>query len=115
LAAAAANSGDAAPLRRSADELQTWVAVHPQDASAWALLGQAWARLGQPLRALRAEAESRVAIGDLAGAVERLRAGQRRSRSAGGADFIEVSVIDARLRDVEAKRRQAAIEERAAQ
>ena len=99
-------------LLRSADMLQTWVAVHPIDATAWALLGQTWARLKQPLRSLRADAESRLALGDLAGAADRLRAGQRRAREGGPADFIEVSVIDARLREVELQRRQAEVEER---
>jgi beta-barrel assembly-enhancing protease len=102
-------------LQRSADALQTWVALHPQDAAAWALLGQSWARLNQPLRSLRAEAESRAAIGDLSGAADRLRAGQRRARDGGAVDFIEVSVIDARLRTIEAQRRQIEAEERAAQ
>ena len=102
-------------LAQQADVLQTWVAVHPQDAAAWTLLGQTWARLNQPLRAIRAEAESRVALGDLTGAADRLRAGQRRARGGGSVDFIEVSVIDARLRDVEAQRRQITAEERAAQ
>jgi beta-barrel assembly-enhancing protease len=123
LAAAAAagvgNSGKGGPpdpaLQNGADALQTWVAVNPQDAAAWALLGQAWARLNQPLRSLRAEAESHAAIGDLSGAADRLRAGQRRAREGGAVDFIEVSVIDARLRDIEAQRRQLEAEERAAQ
>ena len=41
--------------------------------------------LGQQLRALRADAEARAALGDLTGAIDRLRAGQRLARSAGGA------------------------------
>ena len=99
-------------LQRSADVLQTWVAVHPIDATAWSLLGQTWARLNQPLRSLRADAESRVAIGDFSGAADRLRAGQRRAREGGAADFIDVSVIDARLRDVEAQRRRIEAEDK---
>ena len=110
LALAGGASGAAA--KRSADELQTWVTAHPRDAAAWGLLGQLWGQLGQPLRGLRAEAESRLALGDLMGAVDRLRAGQRLARSGQSADFIEASVIDARLRDVEALRRQLAAEER---
>jgi beta-barrel assembly-enhancing protease len=100
-------------LVASADMLQTWVALHPADATAWALLGQNWARLAQPLRSIRAEAESRLALGDVTGAADRLRAGQRRAREGGKVDFIEASVIDARLRDVEAQRRQLEAEERA--
>jgi hypothetical protein len=48
----------------------------------------------------------------MAGAVDRLRAGQRMARSAEASDFIEASVIDARLRDIEAQRRQMMAEER---
>ncbi|HJV63357.1 MAG TPA: M48 family metalloprotease [Albitalea sp.] len=104
--------GDEAHLKHSAEDLQTWVSAHATDAEAWSLLGQVWGRLGQPLRSLRAEAESRWALGDLTGAVDRLRAGQRLARSGGSVDFIEASVIDARLRDIEAQRRQLAAEER---
>ena len=100
-------------LQRSADVLQTWVALYPKDSTAWTLLGQTWSRLNQPLRSLRADAESRVALGDFSGAADRLRAGQRRARESGPVDFIEASVIDARLRDVEVQRRQIEAEERA--
>lgn len=102
-----------AALKRNVDPLQTWLALHPRDAAAWTLLGQAWGRLGQPLRAMRAEAEVRLALGDLNGAADRLRAAQRSVRAGGNIDFIEASVIDARLRDVEGQRRQIAADERA--
>ncbi len=92
-------------LQRSAESLQTWVATHPQDAAAWKTLAQVWARLAQPLRALRADAEAQLANGDLPGAIERLRAAQRLARSGGPTDFIEASVVDARLRAIEAERR----------
>jgi predicted Zn-dependent protease len=96
-------------LQQRASELQTWVAVHPLDSLAWTVLSQSQERLGQPLRAIRADAESRVALGDLNGAADRLRAGQRRARGGGvgAVDFIDVSVIDARLRDVEILRKQS--------
>ena len=103
--AAEAGGSDAAALQRSAEALQTWVANNPRDAVAWRTLGQVWARLGQPLRELRAEAEAHLAEGDLQGAVERLRAAQRLARSGVATDFIESSVIDSRLRDIEAQRR----------
>ncbi|MEP7295688.1 MAG: M48 family metalloprotease [Burkholderiales bacterium] len=105
-AALAGASPDSTTVKQSADQLQTWVATHPRDALAWTALSQSQERLGQPLRALRSDAESRVALGDFDGAVERLHAGQRRARSGGSVDFIDVSVIDARLRDVELLRRQ---------
>jgi predicted Zn-dependent protease len=108
----ALSSRDDAALRHQADELQTRVALAPSDATAWAMLGQTQERLGRPLRALRAQAESRYAVGDLSGALDRLRAGQRQVRGGGGVDFIEASVIDARLRDIEAERRQLAADMR---
>jgi predicted Zn-dependent protease len=104
-------SSDALAKQR-ADELQTWVAGHPNDAEAWSVLGQLWGRLGQKLRSLRADAESRHALGDLGGAIERLRAGQRMAHSGAGTDFIEASVIDARLRDIEGQRKQILADEK---
>ena len=104
--AAATPAPDNALLKQHTDQLQTWVATHPRDSLAWTALSQLEERLAQPLRAVRADAESRVALGDLSGAVDRLQAGQRRARSGGSVDFIDVSVIDARLRDVEILRRQ---------
>ena len=115
LAAAPAGLAGAALLKPRAEELQTWVTVHPQDAEAWALLAQTWSRVNQPLRALRAEAESRLAVGDIVGALDRLRAAQRNVRTGVTSDFIEASVVDARLRDIEGLRRQLTAEERAAQ
>ena len=106
-------SPDSAPLKARASELQTWVALHADDSLAWSALGQTWARLGLPLRSLRAEAESRYALGDLLGAADRLRAGQRLARSGGPVDFIDASVIDSRLRDIEAQRRQLLAEKQA--
>ena len=100
-------------LKQRAEVLRTWVATRPRDALAWTALGQVEERLGQPLRAVRADAESRVALGDLSGAVDRLQAGQRRARSGGAVDFIDVSVIDARLRDVESQIRQQKADEKA--
>lgn len=98
-------AGGEAALRHSAEELQTRVAVQASDATAWATLGRLWAKLNQPLRALRAEGESVYVLGDLRGAIDRLRAGQRAARPGNPSDFIEVSVIDARLRDIQAQLR----------
>ena len=100
-------------LRQRASDLQTWVAVNPRDSLAWTALAQIDERLGLPLRAVRADAESRVALGDLSGAADRLRAGQRRARSGGAVDFIDVSVIDARLRDIEVQRKKNEVDEKA--
>jgi predicted Zn-dependent protease len=106
--------GADAALREALESLQTWVAEHRQDATAWLLLAQASDALGLQLRALRAQAEARAAVGDLGAAIDRLRAAQGRSRSAAvGEDFIEASIIDTRLRELQAQRRQEAAELRA--
>lgn len=102
----------AAVLRGSTEALQTWVAEKPQDAAAWDLLSSCSHALGLNLRAMRAAAEARAVVGDLTGAIDRLRAAQQQSRSATGQDFIEASVIDARLRQFTAQRRQIALEAR---
>ena len=102
-----------AGLRSSLEALQTWVAAHPRDAMAWMLLGTTADALGLRLRALRAQAESRWLLGDLTGAMDRLRTGRTLARSgAAGQDFIEVSIIDARLRELENLRRQQLAEQR---
>jgi len=92
-------------LQRSVETLQTWVAEHPRDVLAWTLLAQCAEPLGQKLRAIRAEAEAHAAQGDLIGAIDRFRAGQKLTR-AGKLDFVEASIIDARLRELEAERRE---------
>jgi predicted Zn-dependent protease len=100
-------------LRQSTETLQTWVAGHPRDAHAWLMLGNTAEALGLRLRALRAQAESRVLVGDLRGAMDRLRSGRQLARNGvAGQDFIEVSIIDARLRELENQRRQLAAEQR---
>jgi len=91
--------------REVADELQTWVSLNPKDVLAWSQLGLLWEKLEQPLRAVRAQGEARYAMGDLSGAIDRMRSGLRQSRSQ-GADPVEASVIDARLRTMLYERRQ---------
>ena len=105
--------GSNAALRPSGEALQTWLAEHRDDASAWQLLAQTSHRQGLKLRALRAEAEAQAALGNLPGAIDRLRAGQQLARQGGVVpDFIESSVIDARLRDLLAQRRELLAEQR---
>ena len=109
-AAAAPDTKEA--LHRNADALQTWVSLHRLDAPAWRQLSLTWTALDQPLRAVRADAESQYALGDLPGAIERLRAGQRMTRASDRPDYIEASVIDARLRDITAEMRAIIAEQR---
>ncbi|MCL4696493.1 MAG: M48 family metalloprotease [Burkholderiaceae bacterium] len=122
----------AAAVRTSTEALQTWLSEHPQDAPAWQLLAGTAEALGQKLRAMRASAEAQAALGDLTGAIDRLRAAQAMARGAlsggagggaGGAagsagpaagsfDFIDASIVDTRLRQLLEERRQLANEAR---
>ncbi|MDO9404072.1 MAG: M48 family metalloprotease [Polaromonas sp.] len=96
-----------------AERLQTWVSNHPKDAAAWQLLAVAYGNRNQPVRAIRADAEARVAQLDYTGALDRLRAAQTMMRNApGAADFVEGSIIDARLRQVDSLAKQQAIDEK---
>lgn len=99
----------------AAQRLQTWVALHPRDATAWQLLASADAAQGKPLRAIRAEAEAQVARLDYAAAMDRLKAaqdlGRRMAREGSlGGDHIEASIIDTRTRQVELLLREQALE-----
>jgi predicted Zn-dependent protease len=110
----ASPGGDAhaGPLRASTEALQTWLAEHPNDGAAWELLAGTADALGLKLRAMRAGAEARAVVGDLTGAIDRLRAAQSVARTPQAQDFIEASVIDARLRQLTALRRQLALDAR---
>ena len=102
-----------AAMRASTEALQTWLAEHPQDGAAWERLAGTADALGQRLRSLRAAAEARAVLGDLPGAIDRFRVAQQAARSASGQqEFIEASVIDARLRQLVAQRRELQLEAR---
>ncbi len=99
----------------AAQRLQTWVTLHPRDATAWQLLAQAHGAQGQGVRAIRAEAEAQVASLDYAAAMDRFKAAQelvRRMSREGtlGSDHIEASIIDTRARQVESLLREQALE-----
>ncbi|MBL8306418.1 MAG: M48 family metalloprotease [Rubrivivax sp.] len=115
-AALALRSSDAAAataaLAASNEQLQVWVAEHGQDAAAWEVLAATFEARGFKLRSMRAGAEARFALGDLNGAIDRLRAAQGLSRTPAGQDFIEASVIDSRLRTISNQRRQLIAEMR---
>lgn len=85
--------------------LQIWLVQNPQDALAWQWLASIYASQDQSLRALRAQAESQIAIFDYSGAQDRLKAAQDRVRGIGLsntlADNIDASIIDTRLRQIE--------------
>jgi predicted Zn-dependent protease len=93
----------------AAQRLQTWVATQPRDATAWQVLASAYAAQGQPVRAVRAEAEARVAQLDYTAALDRFKAAQDLVRKGAG-DHIEASIIDTRTRQVESVLREQALE-----
>lgn len=97
--------------------LQNWVNNHPRDAVAWQLLATAYGQQGQTLRAIRADAESRVAQLDYGAARDRFRAAQDVIRSgrdggAGANSYIEASIIDTRAREIDQLLREQALEEK---
>jgi predicted Zn-dependent protease len=66
------------------------------------MLAVAYGQQNQSVRAIRADAESRVAQRDYQGALDRLRAAQGLMRSQpGSADYVEASIIDTRTRQVD--------------
>lgn len=92
-------------------QLQTWVALHPRDATAWQLLSSAYTAQGHALRAIRADAEAQVAWLDYGAAMDRFKAAQELVRKGGaGNDHIEASIIDTRARQVELLLREQALE-----
>jgi predicted Zn-dependent protease len=95
------------------DRLITWVTVHPKDDAAWQLLAVAYGNQNQSVRAIRADAEGRVAQLDYTGALERFRAAQTMIRSnPGSADFVEGSIIDTRARQLDSLVKEQALQDK---
>jgi predicted Zn-dependent protease len=83
--------------------LRSWVLDHPRDALGWQLLSRVHDAQGHPLRARRAQAEARVAHGDVPAALEILRAAQALPKEVQQQDALEQAVIHSRLRDLTAR------------
>jgi predicted Zn-dependent protease len=97
-------SKEAKQVSQSVQNLQTWVAKNPTDAPAWQLLASSYHAAGQPLRAIRADAEAQVALLDYTAALDRFKAAQdmvRNGSGAAGRDYMEESIIDVRTRQVQ--------------
>ncbi len=99
------------------ERLQTWVSTHPRDAMAWQLLATAQGQQGQTLRAIRSDAESRVAQLDYAAARDRFKAAQDLMRSgrdtgSGASAHIDGSIIDTRTREIDQLLREQALQEK---
>ena len=100
-------------LAHAAQALQVWLAKQPWDALAWHWLASVYAAQNQGLRALRAQAEERVAQLDYAGALDRLKAAQERvgaDAQNSSAKHIDASIIDTRRRQIESLLREQALD-----
>jgi predicted Zn-dependent protease len=108
----ALQAGQGARLSAVTQQLQTWVAAHPEDSLAWQSLASTYTAQTQPLRALRAEAEARAAHLDYVGALDRLKAaqGQLAGSTKSNADHIDASIIDTRRRQIEALLKEQTLE-----
>jgi predicted Zn-dependent protease len=98
-------------LDAAQDRLQTWVAEHPLDATAWQLLATTYSAQGRVVNAIRAQAEVNVAQLDYPAALVRFKAAQDVVRKGTPAvDHIEASIVDTRARQVESVIREQALE-----
>jgi predicted Zn-dependent protease len=100
----------------AAQEMSQWLTLQPRDASAWLVLSAAYEREGDGLRAIRAQAEARDMELDYPAAVDRFKAAQdlarqlARDNKLDRAGHIEAAIVDARLRELEALRREQALQ-----
>jgi predicted Zn-dependent protease len=106
--AVSAPDANAQDRQAAIDSLQVWLSLQPQDAPAWQALASVYTAQKQPLRAIRAQAEARVAVLDYTGALDRFKAGQALARSSASTDHIELSILDSRARAVTALQREFA-------
>ena len=85
-------------------QLREQVSGVPHDAQAWDALSRLYALQGQALLSLRAEGEAQMARLDWTGAVDRFRAAQNwaKNNPLQAGDHIEASIVDTRLRQVQA-------------
>lgn len=85
-------------------QLRELLALAPQDAQAWNTLASLQTVQGQTLPALRAEGEAQMARMDWQGALDRFRAAQdwAKRHALQPGEHIEASIVDTRLREVQA-------------
>ena len=98
-------------LASTSQRMQSWVTLNPADGTAWHQLAQLASASQQPLRALRAEAEVQAVQYDYPAAIDRLKAAQEFARQKGlggqAGEYIDASIIDTRLRQLEAQVKEA--------
>jgi predicted Zn-dependent protease len=98
-------SAPKADQQMAIEALQVWLTDKPQDAPAWEAISALYGTQKYTLRAIRAQAESRVAVLDYTAALDRFKAAQDAARSGANTDHIELSIIDSRARAVLALQR----------
>jgi predicted Zn-dependent protease len=100
----------------AAQEMSQWLTQQPRDASAWLVLSAAYEREGDGLRAIRAQAEARAMSLDYPAAIDRFKAAQdlarqlARENKLDRAGQIEAAIVDARLRELDALRREQTLQ-----
>ena len=89
-------------LNEDLSRLRIWLQAQPGDGQMWQALAAGYMTQGRGLQSLRAEGEAQLARMDYSGAIDRFKAAQDlvRKQPAQGADHIEASIVDARLRMV---------------
>lgn len=97
-------------LQKNMEDLQTWLTEHRSDVLAWQALSQAAQALGQRLRAMRAAAEMVAQQGDLVGGLNRYRSALQAVKAEASPDYVEASIIQSRLRELEAEHRRLLLE-----
>src|SRR5687768_1843016 len=93
---------DAGEHQQAMKLLDESLRLHPRDARLYALQAKTYAALGKRTAQHQAQAEVYVLQGSLPAAIEQLQI----ARSAGDGDFYQLSVIDARLKDLRAQHAQ---------
>ena len=99
-------------LAEALSQLRLWLPEHPGDSPMWQALAAGSMTQGRVLQSLRAEGEAQLARLDYSGAIDRFRAAQDwgRKQPLQGADHIEASIVDARLRLVQSLWREQLLE-----
>ncbi len=87
--------------QQAVQALQTWLAEHPDDAQAWQSMAQAQQAAGRKVAAIRAEAEVNRIHLNYADALIRLQVAQETARSSAQDEYIEASIVDTRIRQMQ--------------
>jgi predicted Zn-dependent protease len=94
------------------EQLELWLSSHADDAAVWEALAKVFLTQGLGVRAVRAQAEARIAHLDYAAGLDRLKAARDLSLQQ-KSDFFELSIIESRLKQIEVLQREQAREEAA--